>query len=544
MQRRSREHLSDLRDRRRQRDPSYDPITEVGGRLLLEGGGEQGADLELGFFSVGHAQRPIIEVETSGKKSGSPGPIPCTDGEVYIARVMLRRLRVVSLIGLAALACSSSSKPSGDAPADAKSAEAKTAEAPADGKAAEGKAEGGLAGKVQEKATELRAGDEAGAAEGGEGAPDAPVGASGEVIAKVGAVEIPKSEFSSIYDLKVKKYVDRGREIPKTAARRYRKSILDRITYQEALRQEADAKGVTYDKKALAKREAQQKRGIRDWAKHLDRRGETEESLRNMYVSELLEVALLEKAKKLDVPRSEIEADYEKIKGNWKSDQERVRASHILIPTSAPEGAPPISEADAKKKAQEIYEEAILPGADFAELARTHSTGPSASKGGDIGIFTEDRMAEEFSKVAFAMKPGEISKPVKTKFGWHVIKVVGKWPSGELPIEALEDQIVDRLRQRKLHQGRRELKEELMGRIEVYWFLDLDTGTMLAKGVDPEMIEPRERRRHTEHDEGKAGRQGGCQGRRKGAVAQSKPSWRPASMSSASERWVSGSCSW
>ena len=160
---------------------------------------------------------------------------------------MQRRLRVVSLVGLALVAgaCDSAKKSDGDASVEAKAEEGKSADAKvADAKAADAKAEeGGLAGKVKEKATEIREGDEAGSGgEGTEPAATGPVGASGGVIAKVGAVEIPKSEFSKIYDLKVQKYVERGREIPPSAARRYRKSILDRLTYQEALRQEAAAK--------------------------------------------------------------------------------------------------------------------------------------------------------------------------------------------------------------------------------------------------------------------------------------------------------------
>src|SRR5690606_2228066 len=121
-------------------------------------------------------------------------------------------------------------------------------------------------------------------------------------------------------------------------------------------------------------------------------------------------------------------------------------------------------EAEAKEKAEQVHKLATAKNADFEALAREHSSGPSAMKGGDIGIFTEDRMAEEFSKAAFKLKVGEISKPVKTKFGYHIIKVTGKWPAGELPKEALEDQIRDRLRQRKLHQGRRELKEQLLAK--------------------------------------------------------------------------------
>ena len=110
---------------------------------------------------------------------------------------------------------------------------------------------------------------------------------------------------------------------------------------------------------------------------------------------------------------------------------------------------------------------AIKEGVDFLTLAEEKSDGPSARKGGDLGIFTHDRMVPEFSDAAFAMKVGEVSKPVKTKFGFHIIKVFGKYPPGDLPKEALVDQIVERLEARKLHQGRRELKEELEEKYKV-----------------------------------------------------------------------------
>jgi hypothetical protein len=100
------------------------------------------------------------------------------------------------------------------------------------------------------------------------------------------------------------------------------------------------------------------------------------------------------------------------------------------------------------------------------------SEGPSARKGGDLGIFSADRMVEEFSDAAFVLEPGQVSKPVKTKFGYHIIKVFGKYPPGDLPREALEDQIVERLSARKLHQGRRDLKEKLMATYEVKNIMD------------------------------------------------------------------------
>lgn len=326
-----------------------------------------------------------------------------------------------------------------------------------------------------EKATDL---DQIEKADGGE----SQLGAipSGP-IATVNGVEIPAELFKEVYDLKVKKYSERGRQIPATADRRYRKSIAERLIYNEVLKQEAKALGVEYDKAELEARESQQKRGIRDWTKHLERRGETERSLRDMFIAELREKAILEKQGKLAVTEEEVAADYEKIKGNWKSDKPRAKASHILIPIGPKPERPKAGEQpaepgdeekakweeEAKKKADEVYQLVSAEGADFEAIAREHSTGPSAQKGGDIGIFTPDRMAEEFSEAAFKMDPGEISKPVKTKFGYHIIKVTGRWPAGELPLDALRDQIEERLEQRKLHQGRRELKDELLEKYEI-----------------------------------------------------------------------------
>ncbi len=298
-------------------------------------------------------------------------------------------------------------------------------------------------------------------------------------VATINGKAVSAADFRSIYDLKVKKYADRDREIPPSADRRYRKSITERLIYQEVLRQEAAARGVEHDAAELTEREEQQRRGIKDWEKHLQRRGETEESLRNMYIAELVELKLLEVDGKLTVTDQEVDEEYEKVKPNYHSDKDRVHAAHILIPVGPQPANPhePASEPDeaekakwkeeAMAKAEEIYRLASAPGADFEALAKEHSIGPSADKGGDLGIFTKDRMVEEFSAAAFKLKTGEVSKPVETKFGIHIIKCVGKYEPGDLPKAALVDQLRERLRQRKLHQGRRELKESLLEKYSV-----------------------------------------------------------------------------
>ena len=87
----------------------------------------------------------------------------------------------------------------------------------------------------------------------------------------------------------------------------------------------------------------------------------------------------------------------------------------------------------------------ILAGEDFAELAKKHSTGPSGPQGGDLGYFGQGQMVPEFSKAAFALKVGEVSQPVKTQFGWHIIKVEDRRDSSLPPFEELKPRIVEHL---------------------------------------------------------------------------------------------------
>jgi len=122
---------------------------------------------------------------------------------------------------------------------------------------------------------------------------------------------------------------------------------------------------------------------------------------------------------------------------NENPPQEEVRARHILVAT--------------EKDAQEVLAE-IKKGADFATVARAKSTDGSARDGGDLGYFTRGDMVAEFSDAAFEMKPGEISKtPVKSQFGWHIIKVEDRRTSPAPSFEETKDHL------------RSELSQEMVG---------------------------------------------------------------------------------
>lgn len=129
-----------------------------------------------------------------------------------------------------------------------------------------------------------------------------------------------------------------------------------------------------------------------------------------------------------------IKARYDELVGKFKP-QDEVRARHILVPT--------------EEEAEDIIKQ-LKAGADFAKLAEEKSKDPgSAKNGGDLGYFSHDSMVKPFADAAFSMKVGEVSdKPIKTEFGYHIIKVEDKRKSAPPPIAEVRDQIANELGQR------------------------------------------------------------------------------------------------
>lgn len=116
---------------------------------------------------------------------------------------------------------------------------------------------------------------------------------------------------------------------------------------------------------------------------------------------------------------------YDEFVANYKGEDE-VHARHILVKT--------------REEAEEVVK-ALKNGADFVDLAKEKSTGPTGQVGGDLGFFKRGDMVKPFSDAAFALKPGEISEPVKTQFGWHVIKVEERRKSPAPSFEQVRNQL-------------------------------------------------------------------------------------------------------
>ena len=143
---------------------------------------------------------------------------------------------------------------------------------------------------------------------------------------------------------------------------------------------------------------------------------------------------------------SSVRSYYNKNRQRYRTDE--VRASHVLVKT--------------KSAANEVYKKAIKADNEaFKALAKKHSTDPSASRNlGDLGFFTRTRMVPEFSDVAFKLKKGGTSKPVKTAFGWHVIRVVDKKKGKDAKFASVKQDVKNHLRQSLLSQLAARLKKE------------------------------------------------------------------------------------
>lgn len=117
---------------------------------------------------------------------------------------------------------------------------------------------------------------------------------------------------------------------------------------------------------------------------------------------------------------------------------ERIRARHILLKLE--QNASAEDDAKVKAKADALLKEA-RGGKNFTELAKAHSQGPTAPKGGDLGFFTRGKMVKPFEEVAFKLEAGQVGGPVRTPFGYHLIKVEEKEPESVRAFEEVEGEI-------------------------------------------------------------------------------------------------------
>jgi peptidyl-prolyl cis-trans isomerase C len=214
-----------------------------------------------------------------------------------------------------------------------------------------------------------------------------------KVVAKVAGVEIRESDLAMAEE-------DMGQQVQQLEGAAKRDALVAYVADVILAAKAAEAKKVT-DQKDFKSRIA---------------------FIRNKLAMEMLLVQE-GKAAATDAAMKKVYEEAVKQQGN----EQEVRARHILVPT----------EAEAKTILAEIKK-----GTDFAEMAKQKSKDPgAAAEGGDLGYFTKDQMVPEFADQAFKMNKGDVSDPVKSQFGWHIIKVEDKRTKPAPTFEAVKEQV-------------------------------------------------------------------------------------------------------
>ncbi len=185
---------------------------------------------------------------------------------------------------------------------------------------------------------------------------------------------------------------------------------------------------------------------------------EYKEQLEALKSGLLLDVWMKDMMNKIekDLTKERVDELYKKNKERYKTPK-KLKASHILVKT----------EDEAKAIIKEI-DEAKDKKAKFIELAKSKSTGPSGSNGGDLGWFSLDRMVPEFSSASDKLKKGEYTKePVKTQFGYHVIMLDDRKDAGIKKFEEVEAEIREELAGEDFGKKIQELTKELRAKAKI-----------------------------------------------------------------------------
>lgn len=229
-----------------------------------------------------------------------------------------------------------------------------------------------------------------------------------------------------------------------------KKKAIERLIERELLYQESQKKGIKVDEAAVNEQLETLKKRFPSEAElknALTKMNMSEANVKSQFAQGMAIQKFIdnELVQKITVSDKEIKTYYDSNPDFFRQ-SEQVRASHILIKVD------PQAEESQKAEARKALEKIQLKlkeGDDFSALAKESSQCPSSAKGGDLSYFKRGQMAKPFEDAAFALKPGEVSDIVETRFGYHLIKVVDKKPKSMIPYQDVKDRLGQYLKQEK-----------------------------------------------------------------------------------------------
>lgn len=251
--------------------------------------------------------------------------------------------------------------------------------------------------------------------------------------------------------------------------KRLKREALDQMIAKELLWQEAQRRGVSVSQAEVDEQLNALKTsfgGQEKFSHELSKAGFDAQSFDEYLRHELVASRMLEQLSEVaPADEAEVLKVYEENQQHLQK-PEQVWARHLLLRASDP-----VDPATDERSRQQIlqWREEILAGADFSQIAQEHSQDTTAGEGGDLGYFSRGTMVPAFENAVFALKPGEVSQPVETTFGWHLIKLESYLPASPLPKEQGMQLVRDFLQDQRRQVAREEALKQLSasGKIEV-----------------------------------------------------------------------------
>ncbi len=271
--------------------------------------------------------------------------------------------------------------------------------------------------------------------------------------ATVNGEPIPYADFEVEMTLLRKRLEQQGQVVPDDRMGEIRAQLLDEMINQELLYQESRKKGVKIDNRKVDEEMSALKARYKDPQEfqrilsdmHLTEKKIKEQMAEKMTIRAWLDEEIISKINISD----EAARNFYDQNPAYFAQPEQVHARHILIKVE--EGAAPEVRQAALKKIEDLKKR-IDAGEDFAALAQEHSQCPSAANGGDLGYFARGKMVKPFSEKAFSMKVNEISGPVETSFGYHLIQVLDRREGRTVAYDEAKDKIKQNLRNQSIQE--------------------------------------------------------------------------------------------
>ncbi len=277
-----------------------------------------------------------------------------------------------------------------------------------------------------------------------------------DVAVTVNGVDILRSEVEKLIKLQLDAVAEQARQQPPQVlaqiAEQFRQETLEQLIRRQLLDGKIQqANIIVTDEEVMSQIEeiaSAQELSVEDFFKTLEQYGSSAEEIKKDVRRGLSRNKFMETqwAGKINVTEDDAKKYYDENAQRFNV-PEQVRVSHILI---IPESGADPNEAKAKArvKSEELLKQ-IKGGADFAELARTNSSCPSAPDGGDLNFFPRGKTTPAFEKVAFELEIGQISDLVETEYGYHIIKATDHKDPSVVSFEQAKDKIITRLTEQK-----------------------------------------------------------------------------------------------